>query len=305
MNSNRSQCSIESSIKELITRAGAVAVGIAEAMPVEQEAAEAYDLWLEQSKNAGMAYMERYRDIRRDPRMLLDGCKSIITAAFSYAQKDHSTLFSDYALGKDYHDVLRQVLAPATQFLENYSPGTSTRICIDSAPIRERYWAVKAGIGFIGLNNQLIIPGIGSKVFLAEILWTGQLQADNPCKLSCGECRRCLQACPGHALDGHSALDASKCLSYLTIEHRGELPPGVSFPGKIYGCDICQDVCPHNNNQDHAKTLPEFLPSEEILNLDRERIRNMDNDHFRMLFRKSPVWRIKLANLQRNTLLNK
>lgn len=245
-----------------------------------------------------MDYMERYPDLRSDPALLLEGTKSILCCAFPYAQTERSPLFSDYAVGDDYHEVLRKRLAPVAAFMENLVDGSCTRICIDTAPIRERYWAWRAGLGVIGLNNQLIIPGIGSKVFLSEILWTASADYGSPTEGDCGRCGACVKACPGGALDGNGSIDCSRCLSYLTIEHRGELPDWLSLDKRIYGCDICQDVCPHNACPPEA--LPEFRLRPAIAALSREKIAGMTQEQFSTTFTHSAVKRAKLAGLKRN-----
>jgi len=247
-----------------------------------------------------MEYMERYREVRNDPRQLLEGAKSILCCAFPYAQADdrRSPLICDYAVGDDYHEVLRKRLSAVAGLMEQSEPGSKTRICIDTAPIRERYWAARAGIGFIGLNNQLIVPGIGSKVFLAEILWSAEADYGEAQTGDCGRCGACVKACPGQALDGSGGIDCNRCLSYLTIEHRGELPDDLCLPGRIYGCDICQDVCPHNRHT--AKALPEFECRDSIMTLDLARISAITQPEFSAIFTHSAVKRAKLAGLKRN-----
>lgn len=280
--------------------AGAVAAAFAPCLPVDDKNIALYDAWLARGAHAGMEYMERYRELRNDPRLLLDGARSILCCAFPYAQTPgrRSPLFSDYAVGDDYHETLRKRLAPVAALMEKAVDGAKTRICIDTAPLRERYWAARAGIGFIGLNNQLIVPGIGSKVFLAEILWTEEADYGTPLPDLCSHCGACVRACPGRALDGEGGIDCSRCLSYLTIEHRGDLPDSIHLPGRIYGCDICQDVCPFNH--DPAICLPEFAARNTVLALDREAISEMTQPDFSATFTHSAVKRAKLAGLQRN-----
>ena len=175
--------------------------------------------------------------------------------------------------------------------------GAQCRVTVDTAPLRERYWAVEAGLGFIGVNNQLIIPGTGSWVLLGEIITTLPLDADEPCRLSCDGCMRCVKACPGRALDGHGGMDAGRCMSYLTIEFRGEGPIGCG--DRIYGCDICQEVCPHNSCSSPSK-IPAFTPRESILSLTRDDILTMEQGEFSRIFTHSAIKRTKLAGLRRN-----
>lgn len=285
-------------IREAILSAGACRVGFAEASQVDPAVCRAYDEWIAAGQHGGMTYLERYNDIRNDPRLLLDGAHTVICCAFDYRQPVRHPLFADYALGADYHEIIRQRLRPVADSL-CATLGGQMRICVDTAPIRERYWATRAGIGIIGLNGLLIVDGIGSKVFLAEIIWTGKVAPDQSrLNETCMKCGACLRACPGKALSGDRTLDARRCNSYLTIEHRGNLPEGLRLPGRIYGCDACQDVCPHN--VPGVTSVTEFLPSEQLLQLDIDVIRNMDQEYYRSVFRHSAVRRAKLEALLRN-----
>lgn len=287
-------------IRKAILSAGACRVGFAEATTVDPAVCRAYDKWIAAGQHAGMSYLDRYNDIRNDPRLLLDGAHTVICCAFDYRQPVRHPLFADYALGADYHEIIRQRLSPVAENL-CASLGGQMRICVDTAPIRERYWAARAGIGIIGLNGLLIVDGIGSKVFLAEIIWTGKVTPDQSrLDETCMQCGACLRACPGNALRGDRTLDARRCNSYLTIEHRGDLPDGLRLPERIYGCDICQDVCPHN--APGVTALTEFLPSEPMLRLDIDGIRNMNCETYRSLFRHSAVRRAKLEALLRNAV---
>lgn len=290
---------VKECIRQLLTDAGACRVGFAEASPVDEHVDRAYRVWIAGGKHAGMAYLDRYYDVRRDPRLLLEGARTVICCAFDYRPATRHPLFADYALGADYHDVIRLRLAPvAEQIVARF--GGQTRICVDTAPIRERYWAARAGIGFVGLNGLLIVDGIGSKVFLAEIIWTGSVTPDQSnLGRTCEGCRRCIDACPGHALTGDRTLDARRCHSYLTIEHRGPLPEGLTFRGRIYGCDICQDVCPHNQTSG-TTNVEEFAPAPALLKLDRQAVAALTEQSFSQIFSRSAVRRAKLAGLLRN-----
>ena len=290
-------------IVQLVHEAGACAAGFSEAAPLSSAELAVFDHWIASGRHAGMEYMERYGDLRADPRTLLDGTCSILSVAFAYAPAPHRhPLIADYALGEDYHTALRTMLHPVASAMEAAVPGSTTRICIDTAPIRERVWAVRARLGFIGLNNLLIVPGVGFRIFLAEILWTHlpEIPPKPSMPTSCEGCMACVKACPGHALDGNGGLDARRCLSYLTIEHRGELPEGLSLCGRrIYGCDICQDACPHNRGTNPP--VPEaFRPSPELMELTLDAAADISDDDFRRLFRRSAVKRTKAAGLRRN-----
>lgn len=296
-------------IRRLALLSGACAAGFAAVEPLPEAEMLRYDRWIAGGKNASMDYLERYRDIRRDPRLLLEGARTVLCAAFSYSHPsaDRHPLFADYALGQDYHTVVRRHLEQVAAAMTAAAGGV-TRVCVDTAPVRERYWAVRAGIGFIGLNNMLIVPGAaGSKVFLGEIFWTGELTPDSPLERTvCDSCRRCVDACPGHALDGCGSLDARRCLSYLTIEHRGELPGDVDLSGRrIYGCDVCQDVCPHNRKTDTVASLPEFRPSAAEGGVPPRsvgEISEMTQEQFSTLFKGSAIKRVKVSGLVRNAL---
>ena len=220
--------------EELISlthRAGAQKTGFAAAHPVREESVDRFNSWLSEGKHGGMAYMKNYPDIRQNPRLLLNGINpeepcTLMVCAFSYYHTERQTpdaaRIAMYAHGSDYHEVLRQRLQPVLAHLD--SLGIKGRICIDSAPLRERYWAVEAGIGFIGRNGQLIVDGVGSYVFLATVIFNAHVSPDEPCRRSCLGCRRCLTACPGQAIGADGDIDARRCVSYLTIEHRGDLP---------------------------------------------------------------------------------
>lgn len=306
MTSSHCQCdgALRADILRAAAEAGACAAGFVAVEPVTDEARIFYDRWIRQGRHAGMEYMERYADIRNNPARLLEGARSMLCVAFRYAtpaMRRHP-LFADYALGRDYHEVLRRRLAPLAALMENGVAGSATRVCVDTAPLRERYWAARAGLGFIGINNQLIVPGIGSRVFLAEVLWTVGAEPSPPCPtVQCRGCMACVRACPGKALAADGTLDSRRCLSYLTIEHRGPLPAWLNLRGRrIYGCDLCQDVCPHNHDCPPTPVLPEFEPSEALLALDLDAVRAMDQPAFSSIFSHSAVKRCKLASLLRN-----
>ena len=287
-------------IYHLCGEAGACACGIAAAGPVDAGAVALYDGWIARGCHGSMEYLARYGAVRANPAELLPGASTLVMCAFAYGGAVRSALFADYALGDDYHTVLREALAPVAACLEDAVPGSATRICVDTAPLRERYWAQRAGVGFVGLNNQLIVPGVGSAVFLAALLWTGEAQPDEPCAAQCTGCGACVRACPGQALDGRGGMDARRCLSYLTIEHRGELPEGLSLPGRIYGCDICRDVCPLGKGGGGAAVLPALRARPELLALGTDDVLSLGQEDFSALFRRSAVKRAKLAGLQRN-----
>ena len=253
-----------------------------------------------------MEWAERYCDVRDNPQQLLDGARTIIMLAMNYfpkvKQRPDAPQFAYYAYGRDYHDVMREHMKQLATFIHSMT-GDVSRCCVDTAPLRERYWAQRAGLGFVGMNNQLILPGKGSYFFLGAIITTLELPADEPCTLSCGECKACIQACPSGAL-GSGGVDARKCLSCLTIEHRGELPRWVAdvIGNRVYGCDSCQKCCPHNRAS-HPTSIPDFAPSEVFLQLTAADIMAMNEEGFKQLFGKSAVRRTRLEGLQRNVAM--
>ena len=209
-----------------------------------------------------------------------------------------------YAYGRDYHEVLREKLTELSHFIEQITH-CATRPCVDSAPIRERYWAQRAGLGFVGRNNCLILPGKGSFFFLGEIVTTAQLPTDEPCTGTCGDCGKCIAACPAGALSEQGAVDASRCLSCLLIEnHDDELPAWVGevIGNRVVGCDECQLCCPHNA---HAvpTTIEDFSPTEAVMTLTRERIQAMTSGEFKRTFAHSAISRLRYKTLRRNAAL--
>ena len=299
----------QSQCKELIRQKaldeGFSACGFAVARTVGTSAAEAYDRWLAEGKNASMAYAANHLDLRLDPRTLLEGTRTVISMAMNYypvrRQPAEAPQFAYYAYGKDYHDVVRRRLDTVARFItENY--GGECRCCVDTAPLRERWWAQEAGIGFVGRNNQLIVPGKGSYFFLGEILTTLPLPPDARRRGGCGDCRRCVDACPAGALNADgSCLDARRCISCMTIEHRGDLPQKVAsaLGNRVYGCDECQKACPHNRFATPTE-IAEFAPTDEFLSLTVESMSAMTVEDYRRLFRGSAVKRAKYEGLMRN-----
>ena len=255
-----------------------------------------------------MAYLANHREIRRDPQGLVEGAKSIISVALNYypARKrdPEQPHIAYYAYGRDYHEVVKEKLRQLWQYVvRNLPEGTAeeARVFTDSAPLLERYWAWKAGLGWIGKNTQLILPGKGSYFFLGEIVTTWEADAyDKPVLSRCGTCDRCLRACPTGALEKSHTLNANHCLSYLTIENRGEIPPREArlLGNRLYGCDTCQQVCPWNRFAIPA-TEPDFQPSEALLQLQKEDLKMFTKDDYNRIFAKSAVKRAKYEGLIR------
>lgn len=295
---------MEQKIKQLAHELGFDACGYAVAQPVDAIARERYRQWLVQGRHGCMAWAERYCDVRDNPQLLLEGARTVIMLAMNYyprqKQPRQAPQFAYYAYGRDYHEVMRERMHRLAQFIQAET-GCDTRCCVDTAPLRERYWAQRAGLGFIGLNNQLILPGKGSYFFLGAVITTLELRPDEPCVLSCGECRACIEACPAHALAYDQPVDARRCLSCLTIEYRGELSQWVreAMGNRVYGCDECQRCCPHNS-QAVPTAVADFEPSHEFLSLTDADIRHMTSAQFKRLFGHSAVQRTRLQGLQRN-----
>lgn len=290
-------------IKQHALTLGFDACGICHADDSGKEAH--YQQWLSENCHADMEYLERNIDKRLDPRLLVENAKSIICVALNYYPQEklpsHVPQFAYYAYGQDYHDVVRGRLNQLFNFIQRRFPEASGRCFSDSAPVLERFWAARAGLGFIGKNTLLIIPGKGSYFFLGEIIINLELDYDTLLTQSCGNCRRCIDACPAGAIEKPHWLNANKCISYQTIENKGEIAPEIipSLNNNVYGCDICQEVCPWNRfSTPHA--TPELMPSEAFLSLDKEKLKEMDEETYREIFRKSPIKRAKFTGLKRN-----
>lgn len=305
-------------IRSAILGSGCVAVGFAEAAPVSQDEHQSYLEWLAEGKNAGMDYLNRHASLRLDPDTLLPGVRTVISMAFSFHPEKFRPLDADmiacYAYGRDYHDVIRRRLRPIVKDLKDQSGG-EWRICVDTAPIAERYWAVKAGVGVRLANGCVDVPGYGNMVFLAEILTTLEIPADSPlpCNTDCHACGACRKICPAGALGEDGRIDARRCLSYLSIEHRGEwteadMVEAMNTPAGqkcLYGCDLCLRVCP--KNQHHPSTqIGEFAPlpatsnMPELLELTRADILSMTEEDFRAYFSHSAAKRAGFEGLRRN-----
>ena len=253
-----------------ITEAGAVGAGCARACDISDGADAQFALWLSRGDHGAMDWISRHRLLRLNPERVLPGARTVICAAFPYAPAGgwkHPQI-ADYALGMDYHVAIRRRLQPVAERITAQF-GAMARVCIDTAPLPERYWATMCGIGRPGRSGQLIVPGVGAGVFIATSLTTLELSADSPLRDfdPCGDCRRCIDACPGRAIRSDGTLDCRRCLSYLTIEHRGEWPENAPRRGaRVYGCDICRRVCPHSAGA--VRALEEFEPREELMGID-------------------------------------
>ena len=287
-------------IKSEAERLGFDICGIAKAEAVTDGVACAYNCWIEQQKHGTMQYLERNCEKRFDPTKLVEGCKSIVVVAMNYAPQEPVEGIAAYAIGNDYHKVVKDRLFMLLNSINAIQPTKGRAFC-DSAPVLERYWAVKAGLGWIGRNRQLIIPGKGSCFFLGELLIDAELEYDMPFTANhCGNCHKCIDNCPTGALttDG---FDACKCLSYLTIEYRGELPEniGKKMENRFYGCDCCLKACP-NNRFSTPNNTPEFKPSDELLKMNINKWKELTKEQYDTLFAKSAVERCGYEQLMRN-----
>jgi epoxyqueuosine reductase len=288
-------------IKAKALSLGFSAIGITRAEAVDHETALHFRQWIGEGKQAGMEYMRNNIDKRIDPRLLMEDAKSIISVALNYypqrliGEEQYQIAF--YAYGKDYHDVVKNKLHKLTSELNlnNY------RAFCDTAPILERYWAVKAGLGWTGRNHQLIIPRAGSTFFLGELLLDIELEYDSEQQNRCGNCHRCIESCPTDALHDNQEIDANRCLSYLTIENRGEIPDGLAckMGNYIYGCDRCIQSCPWSRFASPTAE-PELQPTEELLKLTKEQWCNLTIEEYRHIFKGSAVKRAKYEGLMRN-----
>ena len=287
------------------SRLGFSACGFAKAEPVSEEVANVLDYWTGRGAHADMLYMERNRHLRLDPTQLVPGCQTLIVVALNYYPKQllpaEEYQIAYYAYGADYHRVVKDKLHQLLMYMKTLFPETEGRAFCDTAPLLERYWAAKSGLGFIGLNRQLIIPGKGSYFFLGVLAVDIALKAvPHVPPSTCGNCKRCLMACPTGALtlDG---IDCRRCLSYLTIEHRGPLPESMAkkLGRRIYGCDTCQQVCPHNR---YAQPTGEsaFDMSPEVSSLTTEEWKGMTLERYKELFQKSAIERAGYEGLMRN-----
>lgn len=263
--------------------------------------------WLQQGMHGEMSYMQRNVDMRLDPRMIFEGAQSVVSVLLNYypsaEQKDpEAPVLSRYAYGKDYHFVLKEKLNSLLNFIQNEVAPCNGRPFVDSAPVLDKAWAVKAGLGWIGKNTNLLSVGHGSFFFIGELIIDLELEPDQKVVPDyCGKCTRCIDACPTQAIVAPRVVDARRCISYQTIELKGEMDESLkaNFKDRVFGCDICQDVCPWNlKSEPHQE--PDFDPHPKLMELSRQEWMEMDRTLFNELFRKSAVKRTKFEGLKRN-----
>lgn len=293
-------------VRRHAARLGFDACGIARAALLEEDALR-LESWLHRGLHAGMGYMERSFDERTDPRKLVPGAQSIITLLLNYypatQQAPAAPNIAKYAWGLDYHDVIRAKLNEFLASLREEIGDIDGRGFVDSAPVLERAWAQKSGLGWVGKNANLLTRSAGSFFFIATLITDLKLQTDAPYATDyCGTCTRCMDACPTEAIIAPSVVDASRCISYLTIELKDELIPealGEKMHGWMFGCDICQDVCPWNRFA-QATTEVAFSAFPAVLNLTVGEWESMDRQAFSLLLKNSPIKRSKWQGIQRN-----
>ncbi|MCX6358444.1 MAG: tRNA epoxyqueuosine(34) reductase QueG [Armatimonadetes bacterium] len=294
-------------VKRAAAELGFSACGITTAEPVAGR--EALEAWLAAGLHAGMAYMERDPAARCEPRALLAEARSVIVVGASCNAQPITTkatageaLFARYAGNLDYHDVLKERLRSLRSVLEAAAGGpVRARVCVDSSPLLERALAVRAGLGFVGKSGMLIHRRFGTWLLLAELLVDVDLAPDAPAAGRCGRCTRCIDACPTGAILAPGVIDSTRCISYLTIEHRGGFASeqAARLGRRVFGCDVCQEVCPFNGRAE-AIADPAFAPRPATTARTLAELAEMDEEQFREQFRRSPVKRAKWAGLRRN-----
>ena len=292
-------------IKKEALRLGFSTCGFAKADFLEDEAPR-LEQWLKDGYHGEMQYMENHFDMRLDPRLLVDGAKSVISLSYNYfpeqQQNSDSYNLAKYAYGQDYHFVVKAKLKELYSFIQEEIGEIDGRAFVDSAPIMERSWAEKAGLGWNGKHSLLIQKELGSYFFLSELILDLELEYDVPFTTDhCGTCTKCIDACPTEAILPNNTVDGSKCISYFTIELKNEIPNDIkgNMEDWMFGCDICQDVCPWNRFSTPHKE-PLFSPHPELLEMTKIDWEEITEDVFKKVFKKSAVKRTKFSGLQRN-----
>lgn len=292
-------------IKDQAERLGFLSCGISKADFLEEEAPR-LEKWLSENKNGQMQYMENHFDKRLDPRKLVEGSKSVISLLFNYypekvQQHDDAPKISKYAYGVDYHFVIKDKLKELLALMQEEIGEVGGRAFVDSAPVLDKAWAAKSGLGWRGKHSNLLSKQVGSFFFIAELIVDLELEYDPPVTDHCGSCTACIDACPTQAITEPYVVDGSKCISYFTIELKEQIP--TEFSGKfddwIFGCDICQDVCPWNRFS-KAHNEPLFNPHPKLLDMTKKDWEEITEDVFKEIFKKSAVKRTKFSGLTRN-----
>jgi len=278
--------------------------GISKAQFLEKEAPR-LENWLRHNMQGEMQYMENHFDKRLDPTKLVDDAKSVVSLLLNYfpseVQIENTYNISKYAYGTDYHFVIKDKLKQLLQYISEEIGEVGGRAFVDSAPVLDKAWAAKSGLGWIGKNSNLLTQQVGSFYFIAEVIIDLELEYDNPVTDHCGTCSACIDACPTQAIVQPYIVDGSKCISYFTIELKNEIPNHVKgqFEDWMFGCDICQDVCPWNKFS-KAHNEPLFQPNAQLLSMSKKDWEEITEDVFLKIFQKSPVKRTKYQGLKRN-----
>ena len=297
---------ISASIKEKALELGFAACGFsrAEALP---EDAERLKSWLANGYHARMGYMANHFEKRTNPTLLVDGARTVISLLYNYyTERVHSDpeapILSKYAYGKDYHFVMKDKMHLLFDFIKSMHPEAEGRVFVDSAPVLDRAWAKRAGLGWIGKNSMLISRSAGSFVFIGEIILNLELENNQiPESDFCGSCTRCIEACPTEAILDTRSIDSERCISYQTIENKGEISSEIEgeLSGRVFGCDICQDVCPWNRKAlNHDE--PAFNPKGGLLEMSLESWQNLSQEEYKLLFPESAVQRAGYKKLKGN-----
>ena len=291
-------------IKDEAKRLGFLSCGISKAQFLEIEAPR-LENWLNKNQHGTMQYMENNFDKRLDPTLLVDGAKSVVSLLLNYyppeIQDDATYKISKYAYGDDYHLVIKEKLAALQHFISTEIGAVSGRAFVDSAPVLDKAWAAKSGLGWIGKNSNLITQKVGSFYFIAELIIDLELAEDFPTTDHCGSCTACIDACPTAAIVAPYQVDGSKCISYFTIELKENIPLDMKgkFDDWIFGCDICQDVCPWNRfSKPHNEPL--FAPHPDLLSMSKNDWKEITNEVFQKTFKNSAIKRTKFEGLKRN-----
>lgn len=292
-------------IKQKAAELGFSFCGVSKATFLEAEAPR-LEKWLTDGLNGKMQYMENHFDKRLDPRLLVDGAKSVVSFLYNYysdvKQVDaEAPKISKYAYGEDYHFVVKDKLNELLQYIRETIGEVNGRAFVDSAPVLERAWALNSGLGWVGKNTNIINKGKGSFFFLSELIIDLELEYDKPVTDHCGTCTACIDACPTDAIAEPYKVDGSKCISYFTIELKEAIPTAMkgAFDNWMFGCDICQDVCPWNRfSKPHEESR--FAPHQMLLGMKKQDWLEITEDVFQQVFKKSPVKRTKYNGLKRN-----
>ncbi|MCK0115147.1 tRNA epoxyqueuosine(34) reductase QueG [Gelidibacter sp. F63206] len=291
-------------IKSEAKRLGFLSCGISRAQFLEEEAPR-LEKWLKNNMNGEMHYMENHFDKRLDPTKLVEGSKSVISLLLNYypdeTQIENTFKVSKYAYGTDYHFVIKDKLKELLNFITKEIGEVSGRAFMDSAPVLDKAWAAKSGLGWVGKHTLLLTQQTGSFYFVGELIIDLELEYDSPTTDHCGTCTKCIDACPTQAITEPYVVDGSKCISYFTIELKDKIPTDFKgqFEDWMFGCDICQDVCPWNRFS-KAHSEPLFNPHPELLSMTKKDWEEITEDVFKDLFKKSPVKRTKFEGLKRN-----